>query len=162
MVPANHLDHNETMLIESNFITNILPQAANMNRGAWLYTETLVECFRDVETLSVIGGAVFGYGDLVHRKDVFRSTHGVEYPVAFWKVIKGTTIHPNDGSRIAFWIPNDQEATWHSASKWVVSIAELESNLRRFGQAESFIGLSTAHKKHRPSLWEFPIGCDRS
>ena len=38
----------------------ILPQSANMNRGAWLLTEEIVECYRDIGELLVIGGVVWG------------------------------------------------------------------------------------------------------
>jgi len=31
---ANHLDYSKIAIRQSNFMTNILPQAANMNRGA--------------------------------------------------------------------------------------------------------------------------------
>ena len=33
-VPANHLDHSKKAIRQSNYMTNILPQAAQMNRGA--------------------------------------------------------------------------------------------------------------------------------
>ncbi|TXK92768.1 DNA/RNA endonuclease G, partial [Methylococcaceae bacterium HT1] len=33
LVPANHLDYSKTAIKASNTMTNILPQAANMNRG---------------------------------------------------------------------------------------------------------------------------------
>ena len=39
-------------------MTNILPQAANMNRGAWLLTEEITECYRDIDELLVIGGVI--------------------------------------------------------------------------------------------------------
>jgi endonuclease G len=41
-------------------MTNILPQAANMNRGAWLQTEEIVECYRDIDELLIIGGVIWG------------------------------------------------------------------------------------------------------
>jgi endonuclease G len=40
-------------------MTNILPQAANMNRGAWLLTEEITECYRDIDELLVIGGVIW-------------------------------------------------------------------------------------------------------
>jgi endonuclease G len=56
LVSANHLDYSETAIKQSNYMTNILPQAANMNRGAWLLTEEITECYRDIDELLVIGG----------------------------------------------------------------------------------------------------------
>ena len=32
LVPANHLDYSKKAIKQSNYMTNILPQAANMNR----------------------------------------------------------------------------------------------------------------------------------
>ena len=43
LVPANHFDYSKKAIKQSNYMTNILPQAANMNRGAWLLTEEIVE-----------------------------------------------------------------------------------------------------------------------
>lgn len=57
LVPANHLDNSPTAMKQSNFMTNILPQAANMNRGAWLHTEEIIECYRDIDELLVISSS---------------------------------------------------------------------------------------------------------
>ena len=51
LVPANHLDSSELAIKQTNFMTNILPQTANMNRGAWLLTEEIIECYRDISEL---------------------------------------------------------------------------------------------------------------
>ncbi|MEI6070128.1 MAG: DNA/RNA non-specific endonuclease, partial [Methylococcaceae bacterium] len=59
-VPANHLDASNEAIKATNTMTNILPQAANMNRGAWLQTEEIVECYRDIAELLVIGGVIWG------------------------------------------------------------------------------------------------------
>jgi len=34
LVPANHLDASPTAITQSNYMTNVVPQAATMNRGA--------------------------------------------------------------------------------------------------------------------------------
>jgi len=59
-VPANHLDYSPVAIKQSNYMTNILPQAANMNRGAWLRSEEIVECYRDIDELLVLGGVIWG------------------------------------------------------------------------------------------------------
>ena len=59
LVPSNHFDHDAVAIQETNRMTNILPQVDLMNRGAWLETEELIECYRDLEPLRVLGGAVF-------------------------------------------------------------------------------------------------------
>ena len=82
LVPANHLDNSPDAIRQSNFMTNILPQASNMNRGAWLQTEEIAECYRDLEPVTVIGGAIWGDNP---RTD-FVASHGVATPDEFWKV----------------------------------------------------------------------------
>jgi len=168
-VPANHLDHDETMIRQSNYMTNIAPQAALMNRGAWLDTEELTECWRNVEALAVFGGAVWDGND--PRRDWFKESHGAETPSAFWKVIvanTGYTISAMYGVEwIAFWIPNSENER-NLGPKHVVTIAELEALLQAHGMAESF-DLTTAEKtdcwrgnSSSCQVWARPEGCDLS
>ena len=42
-VPANNFDNDDVTIKQTNYMTNIMPQAAQMNRGAWLKTEMMVE-----------------------------------------------------------------------------------------------------------------------
>jgi len=35
-------------------------QAANMNRGVWLLTEEITECYRDIDELLIVGGVIWG------------------------------------------------------------------------------------------------------
>lgn len=72
LVPANHLDHLRDGIRQSNFMTNVLPQARNMNRGAWLRTEEIIECLRDEEDLEVIGGVIYGFNP---HDDDFLASH---------------------------------------------------------------------------------------
>ena len=101
LVPANHLDYSKVAIRQSNFMTNILPQAANMNRGAWLLTEEITECYRDIDELLIIGGVLWGNNP---NDDFFTESHGVKTPDAFWKVIIR-----NDRT-IAWIIPNNAES----------------------------------------------------
>lgn len=57
-VPANHLDYSQEAIKQSNYITNILPQTSQMNRGAWLLNEEIIECYCDIGELLVIGGVI--------------------------------------------------------------------------------------------------------
>ncbi|MEI8237617.1 MAG: DNA/RNA non-specific endonuclease, partial [Methylococcaceae bacterium] len=84
LVPANHLDYSAAAIKATNNMTNILPQAANMNRGAWLETEEIVECYRDITELLVIGGVIWGNNP---ADDYFVKSHGVKTPDAYWKVV---------------------------------------------------------------------------
>jgi hypothetical protein len=74
----------EIAIWQNNSMTNVLPQAANMNRGAWLQTEEIVECHRDIDELLVIGGVIWGNNP---ADDFFLESHGVRTPDAFLKVI---------------------------------------------------------------------------
>ena len=51
-----------------------------MNRGAWLLTEEITECYRDIDELLIMGGVLWGD----NPKDVFfTESHGVKTPDAF-------------------------------------------------------------------------------
>ena len=99
-------------------MTNVLPQAKNMNRGAWFFTEQIIECYRDIDELLVIGG--------IHNPadDYFLKSHGVATPDAYWKVI----IRGSSGQErlIAWIIPNTKDATRKHLDQYLVSIEELE------------------------------------
>ena len=71
-VPANHMDYSAIAIKQTNYMTNILPQAANMNRGAWLQTEKIAECYRDIAELLVIGGVIWGNNE---ADDYFVKSH---------------------------------------------------------------------------------------
>lgn len=159
LVPANHLDGDATAISQSNLMPNILPQMDKMNRGAWLATEEIVECFRDVEPVHVLGGAVYNASS--PRDDWFLASHGVHNPVFFWKVISASSLFPADHHRIAFWIPNSVEALRGALDTYVISIAQLESQLEAFGQSQNF-NVPLTQKGHIPGgAWDLPTGCDK-
>jgi endonuclease G len=116
-VPANHLDASEEAIKATNTMTNILPQVANMNRGAWLQTEEIIECYRDISELLVIGGVIWGNNP---ADDYFVQSHGVKTPDSFWKVVvRGTG---QDDRAIAWIVPNSQEATRKHLDDYLVSV----------------------------------------
>ena len=81
MVPANHFDHYAKALHQTNHITNILPQNYKMNRGAWLHTEEIIECIRDIEPLLIYGGPIW------EKQAVHIESHSIDIPHKFWKVV---------------------------------------------------------------------------
>jgi len=151
LVPANHLDSSATAIKQTNFMTNILPQSANMNRGAWLLTEEIVECYRDIDELLVIGGVVWGNNP---SDDYFVQSHGVKTPDAFWKVIiRGTG---QDERAIAWIVPNSQEATRKNLDKYLVTVDEVE---KVTGEK---IPVADYAKHDKPSQsWLIPYGCNK-
>jgi endonuclease G len=151
LVPANHLDASPVAIRQSNFMTNILPQVSQMNRGAWLLTEEIVECYRDIDELLVIGGVIWGNNP---DDDFFLQSHGVETPDAFWKVIiRGT----GEDERVIAWIvPNSTEATKRNLDRYLVTVDEVE---RLTGEN---IPVADYAKHDKPEAsWMIPAGCDK-
>jgi endonuclease G len=150
-VPANHLDASEAAIKATNTMTNILPQAANMNRGAWLQTEEIIECYRDIDELLALGGVIWGNNPV---DDYFVKSHGVKTPDAFWKVIiRGT----GQDERVIVWVvPNTQEATRKRLDQYLVSVDELE---RITGEK---IPVTDYAKHDKPNQsWMIPVGCNK-
>lgn len=148
-VPANHLDHSAMAIKQSNYMTNILPQAEAMNRGAWLLTEEITECYRDIDDLWVLGGVIWGNNP---EDDYFVDSHGVRTPDAFWKVI----IRSNDEA-IAWIIPNSSQATRDNLDDYLVSVAEIE----KITGEKIPVADEVRIKKLRYS-WMLPIGCQKN
>ena len=146
LVPANHVDNSAEAIRQSNYMTNILPQASNMNRGAWLQTEEIAECYRDIEPVTVIGGVI--WGDKPGTE--FVASHGTKTPDAFWKVLIRK-------DRVIAWvIPNVAEATRSRLDQYLVSITELES---RTGES---ILVDDWLKEESPEVsWMIPTGCNK-
>jgi endonuclease G len=150
-VPANHLDYSPEAIKQSNYITNILPQTSQMNRGAWLLTEEIIECYRDIDELLIIGGVIMGNNP---ADDYFVLSHGVKTPDAFWKVvIRGTG---QDERAIAWVVPNSKDATRKHLDSYLVSVDELE---RMTGET---IPVADYAKHDKPSAsWVVPTGCNK-
>ncbi len=149
-VPANHMDYSALAIKQTNYMTNILPQAANMNRGAWLQTEKITECYRDIAELLVIGGVIWGNND---ADDYFVQSHGVKTPDAYWKVIiRGTG---QDERAIAWIVPNSQDATAKRLDKYLVSVDDIENAI-----GEKIPVADYAKHDKLTISWQLPIGCD--
>ncbi|ESS71525.1 DNA/RNA endonuclease G, NUC1 [Methyloglobulus morosus KoM1] len=150
LAPANHLDYSVSAIKASNTMTNILPQVSAMNRGAWELTEEIVECYRDMGELLVIGGVIWGDNP---SDDYFIQSHGIKTPDAFWKVvIQGTG---QDERVIAWVVPNSSEATKKRLDQYLVSIDNLEDET-----GEKIPVVDPKHAKPDVS-WLIPYGCDR-
>jgi endonuclease G len=150
-VPANHLDGDQAAIQQSNYMTNILPQTSQMNRGAWLLTEEIIECYRDIDELLVIGGVIMGNNP---ADDYFLASHGVKTPDAFWKVvIRGTG---QDERAIAWIVPNTKEATRKQLDNYLISVDELEK------MTGEIIPVADYAKHDKPSAsWLIPAGCNK-
>jgi len=165
MIPANHFDHDAETIKQTNYMINIVPQVARMNRGAWLETEMIVECLRDQEVLRVVGGAVYPGADSNYApREWFRKTHGVTTPAYFWKVIVADPAgrYAEDNGLIAFWVPNSADAVASATADYVVSLRQLEANLANHGGVVESFTVSESVKDHVPNYWGVLEGCDRA
>jgi len=152
LVPANHIDYSKTAIKASNNMANIMPQAANMNRGAWLLTEEITECYRDIDELLIIGGVIWGNNP---NDDYFVRSHGVKTPDAFWKVIiRGSG---SDERAIAWIVPNSQDAKRKQLDNYLVTIDEIERVTGELIPVADYV----KHKRLGNS-WVLPKGCDKS
>lgn len=147
-VPANHLDASPVAIKQSNFMTNILPQASNMNRGAWLLTEEIIECYRDIDELLVLGGVIWGNNQ---TDDYFVQSHGVRTPDAFWKVVVR-----GNGDAIAWIVPNTKDATKPKLDNYIVSVDEIE---KLTGESLPVTGDARITKPR--GSWVVPIDCNK-
>lgn len=103
-VHSNLFDHSKKLMKQTNSFANIVPQAKKLNRrGVWRKTEILTECYRDIGTVEVWGGVIFGNDK---SNDHFIRSHGVVTPDYLWKVIKFP-----DGEVNAWLMPNDDTPT---------------------------------------------------
>lgn len=146
-VPANHLDNDGLAIHQSNYMTNILPQTATLNRGAWLASEEMIECIRDNEELLVLGGPIMGNDA---SNDFFVKSHGIRTPDYFWKVVVG-----NQRS-IAWIMPNDTTAVKGNIDQYIVSINDIEKIAGVVVPVEAGIKANVER-----STWESPRGCKK-
>lgn len=150
LVPANHMDYSELAIKQSNYMTNILPMAYQLNHGAWDSTEEIIECLRDTQELLVIGGVIWG---TIKKNDHFVGSHNIKTPDKFWKVIIA-----GDGSTIAWLMPNNASATKANLDKFLITPAKLESQSR-----QKLPEVPKAWRKKKPlTSWAIPDGCDLS
>jgi endonuclease G len=145
------MDHSKEAIIESNYMTNILPQTYVLNRGAWLYSEEITECTRDINPLYVYGGIIMGDDE---TNDIFQRSHGIRTPDLFWKIIENL----ETGDVIAWIMPNTFSAARSTVDQYLTSINEIEQQsgfyFPHFTEEQRF-------KIHSQS-WPIQTGCDKS
>lgn len=121
LIPINHFDHDRTAALESNYMTNITPQARKLNRGAWLRTEELIECHRDDGDLFVEGGVVWNDAKKTHKPI---ASHGVQPPEYYWKLVSNTR------GAVAWLFPNSNTGVEKAdLDKYKLSVKKLEEFL---------------------------------
>lgn len=152
-VPANHLDFSEEAIKQSNYMTNILPQTWQLNRGAWAQTEKIIECYREQVELLVLGGAIWKNTARHRQNDHFVGSHNIRTPEQFWKVVIA-----GDGTTIAWLMPNTETATAKNLDLYLIKPAQLE-----LAAKIKLPEVPKAWRKIRPKQsWPIPAGCDPS
>lgn len=151
LVPANHMDSSATSIKATNTMTNILPQAANMNRGAWLLTEEIIDCYRDLSNLQIVGGVIWGNNP---ADDYFIESHGIKTPDAYWKVVIRGSGASEDA--IAWIVPNSSDALRKNLDNYLVSIQEIE---QKTGEKIPLTNYSKTKKL--ATSWAIPTGCNK-
>jgi endonuclease G, mitochondrial len=153
LVSSNHMDYNAEYILRANYMTNIVPQVAEFNRGVWLKAENVAECYRDIAPVQVYGGVV--YND--PSNDWYLASHGIRTPEFFWKAIVTTDPATGAAKAIAWYIPNADVA---GLDPYLVSITELEQLV---GTALVGITAPATVKAMKPATsWPLPVGCSTS
>ena len=97
MVPAGDMKWDATAMMESNYYSNMTPQLADLNNGAWNRVENKVRQWaKEYDTLYIFTGPVLRQGLPTI------GANKVSVPEAFWKVV----YCPKTSQAIAFILPN--------------------------------------------------------
>ncbi|OQS05599.1 endonuclease [Thraustotheca clavata] len=153
LVASNHMDTNDEMIHESHYMTNILPQIATFNRGNWLKTEVIEDCYRDLHNITTYGGVV--YSD--PSNDFFLDGWGVKTPDFWWKVVL-TKDDAGKDKVISWYFPNQNGLG--PLDDYLMSVSDIEKNLN---DGLGPIPVPANLKSYTaPASWNLPTGCDRT
>ena len=145
LVPFNHWDGSAERAHKTNVMANIAPQTRTLNRGAWLKTEEIIECYRDISALEVYGGWIKGdHPD----QTAYLDSHGVIVPQFFWKAVV------RDDKQVIAWVfPNNNQPKRRSLDQFQVSPSKLE-------KATQF-SFMKSHFIESKIPWPMPANCQR-
>jgi len=151
LVAANHMDGSADWMNSAFYMTNIVPQRAAFNRGIWLQTEEISECYRDLAPVQVIGGLIFDDAS----NDVFVASHGLRTPDWFWKVL--ITTDASGAVQAQAWLMPNRDGL-SGLDAYLVRLVDLEA---RIGAQR--LGLPALPEALRTALptrsWPLPAGC---
>ena len=127
LAAINHFDEDTDIALETNFMTNLLPQIGSFNSsGAWRQSEKLVECYRDepLAPLEVYVGPLFGQDP---SNDIFSISHDLpQTPDFYWKVVYS----PSQDEYDAWLMPNHKDAKASKLPSYRRSLRSLITVLR--------------------------------
>ena len=148
LIPYNHMDDSLIATQQSNYMTNILPQAEELNTGAWKKTEEITECYRDYSAVDIFGGPIWG------KNGVELSNHSITMPDSYWKVLI------RDDKVIAWIIPNsnEEQVGENDLPNFMVTIETIEK------LTDHVIPIASKYKKKRgnESFWDTSYCTDNS
>jgi len=115
LAPGANNTHSAQAMSESFFLTNMVPQVPNHNRGIWKQLETAVRSWvTEGKDIYVVSGTVYAPG----YKSIGNS---VGIPTHMWKVI----VDRKSAAGIAFLIPNTPLPV-QDLPKYATTVAEIE------------------------------------
>ena len=115
LVPAADNKTNDEMMSESFFLSNMVPQTPNHNRGIWRILELKTRDLGLAKDVYVISGTIYDAGYLTI------GANKVGVPSRLWKVVYNNTDH----TAIAFIFPNAALPV-ADMPKYAVSVADVE------------------------------------
>lgn len=144
LVPAGDNTQNDDVMSESFFLSNMVPQVPNHNRGIWKQLETAVRIWvNEGKDIYVITGTFY-------NKEHKQIGKRVGVPDYMWKVI----IDAKSKKGIAFWFPNAPLPV-EDLPKYVVSIDEIEkkTNINFNPKMPEKLQKALESAKANPSEW---------
>lgn len=115
LVPAGDCTQDDEVMSESFFLSNMVPQVPNHNRGIWKQLETAVrEWVNEGKDIYVITGTFY-------NKDHKKIGQNVGIPDNMWKVI----VDAKSNKAISFWFPNAPLPV-EDLPKYATTISDIE------------------------------------
>ncbi len=145
LAPAADMRWSRKAMSQSFFMSNMSPQNASLNRGAWKKLEEKIrELAKKYNKIHVISGPVFN-GD--NYKKIGRSR--VAVPHAYYKVLYA----PEQNEMIGFILPNKDAD--NNLSKYAVSVYDVEDATQlEFFMAVAPDGRKKLKNKINESFWD--------
>ncbi|WP_196160806.1 DNA/RNA non-specific endonuclease [Reinekea sp. G2M2-21] len=114
----NTRDDTEELAKATNVVTNITPMTKSLNTGVYYETELITECYREISTLHVFTGPIWGVNI---SNDFFLASHGTPTPDYIWKLIYSA----NADAYIAWIFPNTHNVSDYPLDDYQVTFVEL-------------------------------------
>jgi len=119
LVPSYHLGNNLINILETSYMTNILPMHPVFYKEAWVVSNDIIDCFRKKHNIHVEGGPLWT-NDI--KNDVFFFTHGIRTPDYFWKIIE-----LENKKFLSFLFPNDERSNLKNFKSFLTNISKMKS-----------------------------------